>query len=282
MKLSLYCRGLILCMSLFAHASEAAKRQPMATLPGQVFIVTQGQQVIKLALVDVASIDEKSFAEAVSTSSDQANSLRLKLAPQIEDNYRRWRAEADKYNGAELVGLSSQIVAFTQNCGTPQRLDFVNCMHSTELADLQRRRDALHEEQQPTFERSQQYYEDYRSSIEQYMAAGDYQHVVDSVTPTLARNANLYKTDADGNFLIEHTGTKRFVVLAHAKRNVFGSVEEYRWLIWVDPKKEMKVHLSNENLIETRCEKCVNFRNGLKFDPDVAARIKVLYPSYRE
>ena len=58
-------------------------------------------------------------------------------------------------------------------------------------------------------------------------------------------------TDADGRFSMKTPTRGKYAVVAHASRQIFGSREEYYWIVWTSPEGEpsQTVTLSNNNLL---------------------------------
>lgn len=67
------------------------------------------------------------------------------------------------------------------------------------------------------------------------------------------------KTDADGKFALTLPKGK-YAITANSSRNIFGSSETYHWLVYVDTSSSNQLLiLSNDNLLETKCNECVKF-----------------------
>ena len=253
----------------------AKKTSPNVELSGQVFIVTRGQQTFKLALVPVFAVPEAIISKAIASRAADRSAVRRTLIPQIHEKKlrmaRRPGAEGDederRRNAA--VQLSGQVADFGRNCQALGGMAFVNCMNSPAMAELKSRADAAREAQKPYFERSQAAYHEYRDLVIEYKNQRDAFKFFDGIESDIAAASTIVKTDAEGNFNIETQRGKRIAIFARAKRQVMGNVENYLWLVWVTPTNANKIMLSNDNLIDSQCSECIDFRKGIEWDKEI-------------
>lgn len=251
--------------------SEAAS----VNVDGQVFIVTKGQQAIKLALVNVVALSEKDLASAVAIKTNQIVADRKELADLIE----RKKAEvvelkaAAKYMDGSGNSPFLEIDRLQQVCKLTNDLDaFRQCVNTPEgkesIDRIKRLKSLYKDEMEPANTVSSQL----RPLIAQHRkATANLRHIL--TAENLSENfIARTKTDGDGKFSLSLPVGQRIAVLADTSRTVMDDTETYQWLVWYTPKKGGKnsIILANDNLTETICESCVRFDTiDMRTYPDV-------------
>jgi|GEM_PF-1484332 len=237
------------------------------SIEGQIFIVTKGQQAVKLALVTVEVVPEKAVKDTLSALTQSLIEKNRILSESIERKQREIRdyksgvkgsddlatgnvfTEGEKLSSVCKVDPQSykSIELFTICTKTPEgksafaRLGVLTTTYKAEYAEVNRMRkelSALIKEHQDN------------AKINARLADADL--FSDRSTATT-------KTDADGKFTISVPKSGKYAIFANGKRQVVESSENYQWAVWVTTKKNSKVNLmlANDNLNETGCGDCV-------------------------
>lgn len=251
-----------ICGNVLPAAKETSSN---LQLPGQVFIVTKGQQTFKLALVQVFAVPEAIISKAIASRAADRSGIRRNLTPQIiEKKQALDQARAESKQSA-VWELSTQVADFSRNCVALGGMEMVNCMNSPAMAELKSRADEAREAEKPRNELFQTASREYRDLVIEYKNQRDAFKFFDGIESDIAAASTIVKTDAEGNFNTETQPGKRIAIFARAKRQVMGKIENYLWLVWVTPTNAEKVILSNDNLIESKCGECIDFRKDIEW-----------------
>lgn len=205
-------------------------------LNGEVFIVTQGGQNIKLGLVTFRVIPEADILAFINKKSAEALSEMYKMIP----IYNKAKQEANEAKDAEDKAL--QRMLRMMNAGEPynkqvdkDRLDKLVIWKSKldRLAILQ-------------------------AELNNYKSGKFYFN-------GLPDGIEVAKTNADGKFTIPMKRNVKYALAAQAQRTIGDSKEEYYWLIWVSLENNTlkNIILSNDNLIDAHPQDAVLPRNCL-------------------
>lgn len=227
-------RKVILMMGLLLAGcgiqGEAEKKlAEKVSLTGQIFVVTKGRENIKLALVEVAAIPEKDMMQHLNAK----YSNRLEQLKPLTPNLELVKKEAD----AAKVDLDNAFAVAGEYL-TPEQAS-----KTDKLEDI-----ALSKKGIYITIRNQVAYLD---SVKYYFEKLPAQLVAS-------------KTDADGKFTLT-LPTGKYALAAKSSRDVFGTTENYYWLVWVDTSAPShSVMLSNDNFFETGCGECVKPLNEPK------------------
>lgn len=274
----------LVAVALITGNTQAAPKKAEAgfQITGQIFIVTKGQQTFKLPLVQVFAVPEADISRVLAARVAVRNEIRRNITPAlIEKKLAADQAKAEfKPFGEASKEASSAVVEAMGVCKAMGGMAFVNCMNGSNIAALKTRSDAARTEGKLPLERSQAAHQQYKELAIEYKNQRDAAKFVEGIESDISAVAKVIKTDADGNFTIDVTKGKRIAIFARAKRQVVGETEDYAWLIWVTPANAKRLMLSNDNLLDTQCGECVDFRKGIEFDAEVANGIHVLYPEF--
>ncbi|MEY2495575.1 MAG: hypothetical protein QOJ45_2067 [Verrucomicrobiota bacterium] len=177
---------------------------------GQVFIVTNGHQTVKLALVPVSAFDAATVRQMCEEFGKSSASEGNKFIDSTEKPIRELKARADQYHRA-IVNREVDLSYFPKESAAYKL--------RRECAQLST--DAL----------------DYLG----YLISGTrlFEHLPAPIAST--------KTDADGNFTIEVPYRDAVVLVAATNRRVFDKTETYHWLVPLEATSG-RVMLSNDNL----------------------------------
>jgi hypothetical protein len=233
-------------------------------MEGQIFIVTKGQQAIKLALVPVSIVSEDDLKVFLSTKANQANLARRDLAPTLKKLQEEKEASYSNLNPflEKILILSSEASSEDRKCSELGYMEAYKCRRSTELANKQKEVDSLRHNAKPIrekYEEADKAHNATKVNYEKLIKANVFLSGMEDI-PQLG-NA---KTDADGKFnvTVSVPAGKKVVVIAKANRQIVGEKEEYRWMLWISPEKgqsKASITLANDNLLETICSNCLNY-----------------------
>lgn len=195
-------------LSVLVCATANAK-----TIEGQVFIVTAGGPVIKLALVQVKAISKIEIENHIAKVEQQIASER--------DEVNAAAARDDEEFNALMEDMREETARMTKMQKSSKSFD-----------SLQARIKARNRSQGQSMELHAR------------------QKVLNSAAPffvDLPQPVVTAKTDAEGRFQLTVPDEGEYVLVASAERTVFKDVERYFWIVRL-PGQQSKVTLSNDNL----------------------------------
>ena len=211
---------------------------PDIHIQGQVFVVTKGGINIKLALVNVSAYREKDLLEQLDNNwekeKDERAEAKARVVEAIKAGERiqgqtaiaRGHAEgAESY--ARIHGRDSTAV----NALKETRAEFNRLLKAESAAD-----------------------DEVFSEMAKQAALLKPRHMIARLNTPLS----LSKSDADGNFDIALPAGS-YVLVAIGSRSIGDSTELYEWAVRVFAEKSVKVLLSNDNMVDTKCSDCVQF-----------------------
>ncbi|MCX7085175.1 MAG: hypothetical protein NTY69_06505 [Methylococcales bacterium] len=206
-------------------------------LVGEVFIVTNSGQSVKLGLVDVIAISENNIR----------NCIKEKKPQWIEKNNvitKEYLTNKEYYeNHKSLIHTLQVIIEMHMELLAAGHIDTAEQAKNNEndvkyLHELEVQFEELSEK----FNKIKMVYDNYQK--------GDF--LLECITNnTLAKST----TNADGKFAIK-VPNEKVAMYAFSKRKVFDETEVYYWLNWVD-KDENNIIISNNNTYETSCPSCI-------------------------
>jgi hypothetical protein len=247
------------------------RSNPSAVLiEGQLFIVTRGQQVVKLALVPVMVASADEIDKYVVVHANAINQRRAAMAPQIID-LKRKLDEAT----AELGPLNAEYAALAKEANERCiALKSTPCTSDAQWIELNNRQMMKGRELSalPRWKEKQEITSALNELVKQYRLPrlADFFAGVD--TASFLASA---KTDADGKFSISVPNGGRVAITARANRIVGEDRERYLWLVWVrlPPRGGAKaaITLANDNLLDTACSECVHFTERIEPHPEADA-----------
>lgn len=255
---------LVPAINSVSHAAEQRKSATTAQIDGQLFIVTKGQQAIKLALVNVAVVSEDGMVNFLRTKANAANAIRRDLVPTIRE-LKEEQMEIRKELQPALRKVLELRKEIFRDGDTPCKglygMAYVDCLNSPANTEKKRNTDALELSLGPLREKDRNVSLAYKEIIERYDRAvrpSVFLAGLESFVTPVATT----KTDADGKFNVAVPMGKRVALIARASRLAGGETEEYLWLLWVPVKKgeaKIAVTLANDNLFETGCGDCITY-----------------------
>ncbi|MFC0167599.1 hypothetical protein ACFFKC_05850 [Pseudoduganella danionis] len=226
---------LILVASLLMYSSPAfsdeinqSKRseQKNTSIEGDIFIVTRGQQVIKLPLVKISVVSENQLNNYLKNRKAALTELRNELIPEIiqtKQEILKYKKEVDdaKKTGEDIHSPTSDFAHY-------YRVSESNLEVATEKL--------LRLERKSTFGNSYQEFFD----------------GIDSSVPTIFST----KSDSEGKFVLNANFKGRVAIIAKSSRFIGELDERYLWVIWLKNGAK-KISLSVDNMIGTNCDECV-------------------------
>jgi len=203
-----------------------------SNIDGEIFIVTQGGQSIKLGLVEVMAFPEVDAQKFIEEKNKKAPDEYLRdsqefIKSQKEYAHRRWIEALEKMG--YLLHSDDPPQAMTDAIADARqwqkRYEYIN------LAEFEWPKGGFYYNDLPLNE------------------------VVEKAT-----------TNADGKFTLTLPSKGKYLLVAHSQRQIADSKEEYYWLIWVFVTGNSKDHimLSNNNLFGTNASESVKKIEGEK------------------
>lgn len=200
-------------------------------IAGQVFVVTQAKENIKLALVTVGAIPQEEFDQHLKEKQSKKIEQQKLLLPKYEQAKSELEGDKVTYKWHALYPTPKEIkeneILAVAIAGKEAAI--------TEYEKFDKAEFLLEGMPQPNF---------------------------------------ISKTDADGKFTLT-LPKGRYVITANSSRGVFGSSETYHWLVSVDTSSvNQLLMLSNDNLLETRCNECVSLGQAALVDASAIEKQK--------
>lgn len=201
---------------------------------GQIFVVTQGKDNIKLALVAVGAIPQEEF--------DQY--LKVKQSKKLEQQ----QLLLPKYIQAKNHLLVAENIYKSTNDWRNLLIEQIN------QAEKPSKKSEKHIDKLKTeMDDTKAEMDEAKAVMAKYEAFDNAEFLFDGLPQTKF----ISKTDADGKFALTLPKGK-YVIAANSSRNVVSALETYHWLVLVDGlSPNQKLMLSNDNLFETKCNECV-------------------------
>lgn len=207
-------------------------------ISGQVFVVTQGRDNIKLALVAVGAIPRGEFDQYLKTKQSKKLEQQQLLLPKY--------IEAKKH----LLLLKESYKATNNFMNTRIRIQLHNEAENPS------------EEFEKSIDRDKANLDKTKTEINKIKAEMAEYELFDKVEFLFEGQphpSTIAKTDADGKFSLTLPKGK-YVITANSSRSVGSHSETYYWLVSVDAASpNQSLMLSNDNLFETKCNECVKF-----------------------
>jgi hypothetical protein len=218
------------------HGSTSPVSQ--GKLDGDVFIVTQGAENVKLGLVEVRVLPYGETKSSIAKTKAQAEREVANLQPQLEDARKALAsAEArDKAADAEMKAADNRQIE------AANRVDdsFDAASRASDAATNRwiAAGSAVGSAKNAVAELEKQFRSWNSGAL--YFAS-------------LPSSATSVKTDADGKFSIPLDRKATVVLAANATRRVLNKTENYYWLVTVslDGQPSKRIFLSNDNLATT-------------------------------
>lgn len=214
-------------------------------LSGEVFIVTQGGQNVKLGLVEVRAIPEadvKAFIEKKKKSPD-VDTIIKRDRPQYEKAKLELAVLEKEKDKAEQKKFDS-LVELTRSIGSSSLFSYNSKVRD---ADLKYERDMFNLFMQA----SSNFYKTWKD----YPQWATCEYYFDG----LPNGVVSAKTNADGKFTSKLKRGQKYALAAYGQRKIGDLTEKYYWLIWVslDGKGVKNIMLSNDNLMDVNPQDAV-------------------------
>jgi hypothetical protein len=207
-------------------------------IQGQVFVVTQGGSNIKLALVNVAAYLEKDLLQQFDKIWEVERDMRNDAATKVKEA-KAETAEAYALSNNLWKDTSAASIAMIRNSGDKNLMQV--WIQASLLEDKAK---SAHMAAKAREEAAQA-----RS-----FALFDPRHFIEGFNNPIA----VSKTDADGNFDLTLPAGSSYVLAATGKRRAGSSTELYEWIVRVDASRSLKIMLSNDNMLDSKCAECVS------------------------
>ncbi|MDP2207825.1 MAG: hypothetical protein Q8K98_03490 [Bacteroidota bacterium] len=209
-------------------------------LNGEVFVVTQGGQNIRLGLVEVGVFAESDIIPFIQKKLQRAKYEKRELET-VLDSVKK----ASEQSAKELAYLRKQMKVNSE--GT----DELSLNELRYRLDWQIKNLLLFKEAGERHDKRLKEHFDVLKLIHSYLEGEFY-------LSGLPEPLQTTKTDSDGEFNFKLKPGK-YAIAAKSSRKIIDSSEAYYWLIWltIDGVPTKKLMLSNDNLFETHCADCI-------------------------
>lgn len=213
--------AILLLVSGSVYSGQKANKSSLTkSISGSVFVVTNGQNTIKLALVTVDAIPKEEFNKYMRSRYQAVLEFKKNQLQLIEKFRNEQIASIDQSRDKFSDKPEDVRNQWARDC------DFHAASVATSVKEL--------------------------TAQVNHITKGGKLYFEGMPTPTSST-----KTDADGKFTLTLPAGK-YVVAAKSSRQVVGESEFYHWLVWVDTSStNNSLMLSNDNLFETGCNECV-------------------------
>ena len=231
-------------------------------LKGEIFIVTNGAQNIKLALVEVRVIPEADMNVFISHKQTAIDKERQDLQAYYENadsEYQKARVAADQANAQHQAALQTEKRASDKSVYQPID-EFLRGIGDANSAfekykaagEETRRRANLSDQLKRTAETRSEDRKKAQEKLDSFPTAEFY---FDGLPAGMDKTT----TNSNGEFSLTVPSNGKFALAALASRQVVGERERYYWLVWVSlegrsgifsrAKQAKTVTLSNNNLM---------------------------------
>lgn len=194
---------------------------------GEIFVVTQGRENFKLALVEVCAIPEKKILDWIDAKETKAK-IEIVKAKKTNDFARRERDSAKLETELSYQRASRLLETYFSSSGDN---GYIQAKNQAE------RNAKILEEKERKLLKAQSDYLNWFSP----------RYYLDSLKDCEVST----KTNSDGKFSLTLKRDK-YALAARSERKTIGDTEEYFWLIWVSPDSvsNKMLMLSNDNFME--------------------------------
>jgi multidrug resistance efflux pump len=248
--------GLVVLNAAIAYpaAAQTAPRKipptKSAEFAGQVFVVTEGRQTIKLSLVELQAIPESALLVHLEKTRRALAEERALIDAKVEEAQRSVEEAANREKAAREAE-KTESKARTDAMFASMRNRQWNSERSREhaAAEVAGMRAALDARDEAEAKRRA-----YLELLKQQRLLRNPSAFFANLPKPAART----KTDADGRFRLPVPPGKH-VIAAHSDRRLLNGTEEYFWLLSVDSASpDQALMLTNDNLVQSRCSECVS------------------------
>ncbi len=217
---------LLFCTLLALGFINYQWRTGTGDLNGQVFVVTNGADNIKLGLVEVSVIPEQTMLDYIEAKKLLIDLEKNSISSELDTRY------------FEYLNISNSLI---QNMRE-------NFLKFDDKGNLDMKGFVIkYEETRINLDKKTSHIKDLTTAYRKIInPSPDYFY---SDLPKSPIDKAL--TDADAKFSLKVPRNGKYVIAAHASRHLVGSIEEYYWLIWVSLNGETSksIILSNNNLM---------------------------------
>lgn len=233
-----------LCLLTFALGFSLLGCAAEGDLSGDIFIVTNGRENVKLGLVEVRAIPESQMRPYLDAKRRLADSAQSALRAE----YQQLKSAVDSTD-AVLERIKTEHPEFTYwmmwEGVSSSRERSVN-------ADAPTR--AMWKARLEEYRAAYRRFNAVRPRYESWVTA---EYYLDDLPPS----ALTAKTDADGKFTLRLRSRTRYALVASTTREIGNHTERYHWIVWttLDGKPTGRVLLSNDNVLDPAERVCPEF-----------------------
>jgi len=257
-------------------SAPVQKATPPVQINGQIFVVTEGHESVKLALVMVGQISESDIVKVNGAWKTEVEKRRLLLSQQLADVSQQLRDSKRTLDTLkeerQRAGEKSIECAMTISTTSPRyHEEFAQCSARPDIKEAQEKAVSL---QARLFDgQLDKQIVALRGQLNSLM--GEFDKMSLPIVPLDAYQDHItavVKSDADGKFSFSYKPDQKVVLFAQSSRRVGTSSENYRWLVRLPARRSsdsLQLMLANDNMDVSGCSTCVTHVVSLDPYPDV-------------
>lgn len=233
-------------------------------LEGQIFIVTKGQQTIRLPLVSVSLVPQKQFKEFIDVSIKGSIAEIKETSDQVELKRTEYASLRDSIKISETSAETNPFVEFDQlgficspsSEGTSMSA-FDNCLRTDKGKAAMERMTALAKAYKDYFDQRRSLFREMAGLMDKHRLASKAIRLM--IFSAGASDGVSVKSDVDGRFIFEGVKPGSYMAIARANRSIGDNSEIYEWIVEVNVKSKGKnlLVLANDNLLSESCSACL-------------------------
>lgn len=216
---------------ILSHSSADSQ-----VISGQVFVVTQGMNNIKLALVAVGAIPQEEFDQYLKVK--QSNKL-----------------EKQQHLYSKYIEAKKHLIDAKENYNVTNNWRNVLVTQFNESVNPSEKSEKYIDKLKAELDKIKEDIDKTKSVLDEFEAFDKAEFLFEG----LPKSNTFAKTDADGKFVLSLPKGK-YVITANSTRSVGSYSEIYHWLVLFDAASpNQSLILSNDNFLETKCNECIKF-----------------------
>lgn len=208
-------------------------------LTGEVFVVVNSGQSIKLGLVEVTAFNKEKLTNCVNENKAEWTTKNQKLLDEYQAAQETSKLYFDSVEGVRALirisieALEAGVIPTKERESESGINELIKSLPTKE-------------------EKSEKESNNLNIVRKEYNLFQKGSFIADCVTTDIIAKAT---TNADGQFSMV-VPNQKIALFASTSRNILGDTEDYYWFIWVN-KEESHVMFSNNNTYETLCPACI-------------------------
>lgn len=252
--------------------AQAAPAPAKSIIDGQIFVVTKGQNAIKLALVNVVAVSEKDLTALYLEKLGAAGRESNELAAEIEEKKTMVRDLKQATKNTEGYSWLEELQQLSKVCDPMKPMaEWSACIREPAGKAAMEKQKEIRAQHKPELDALTAARNELRALQKHSRTNMELVRTLTRPYQMIAKSIAQAKSDADGKFSLAVPVGQRVAIMAESERAVGDKNESYQWIVLVTPKKGTRIDLTlaNDNLLETRCGACFVSPAKLKVFPDL-------------